>query len=182
MNDEHLSDEEIRRFKDLDNEQVPPRALEQKIINSLKNEGLISSSGSATIIRWSLRVAASVLIFLSGIFFQQWRAEETAPEQSFMLLLHEDENFQAGDPMKMFEAHSNWIKKVSERGIRIQGQELKNDAILISNEGQEVKNNDRITGYFIFESSSIEEALAIAKDNPHTTYGGTVELKQFMVR
>ena len=68
--------------------------------------------------------------------------------------------------------------------MKITGQELQNEAWRLSADGTTNLNNQevRTTGYFIIEAATAEEALAVAKDNPHLKYGGTIELKAYMNR
>jgi hypothetical protein len=40
----------------------------------------------------------------------------------------------------------------------------------------------RTTGYFLVEANSFEDAIAVAAANPHIKYGGSIEVKPFMVR
>lgn len=189
MNREELSAAEKKLFQELKREESPPRSLEKKIINELINQGEIKKTNNMNnYVKWAASIAALVLFFLGGMYFEKSSAAhivEIEPTKGYILLLHEDENFRPGDPMAMFEEYKTWMETTFGRGVKIDGQELKNEATLVTRETQTplLENEvERTTGYFILEASSYEEAVAVAMENPHVKYGGTVEVKPFMVR
>ncbi len=188
MSEDRLSEKEQKLFDQLERVKEPPTDLEAKIIKQLKSEGqIINTKPMNTTVKWISGIAASVLLFLGGMYFGQSGQEQLAiePTKGYMLILHEEEDFSPGDPMEMFEEYGAWMQRTFERGVKITGQELKNEASVVKGNQVSFMNEDvsrKTTGYFILEASSIEEAIEVAKENPHVKYGGIVEVKSFMVR
>ncbi len=189
MSEDHLSEAEKKLFGALEREKTPPKRLEKNIVGQLQKEGLIKRSITMNnYLKWTASIAASILLFFGGMFYEQSKTNtmvEIEPTKGYMLLLHEDANFNPGDPMAMFEEYKTWMENTFERGIKITGQELKNEATIVkSNSRNEVGDQAdvRTTGYFILEANSLEEAIQVAEENPHVKYGGSVEVKPYMVR
>ena len=187
MKEDHLSDAEKKLFKGLSSSIIPPKDLEKRVIAQLINDGQINKSPTMnTYIKWVAAIAASVLLFLGGMYFGKSNSINIEPTLGYMLLLHENQEFQPGDAMEMFEEYSAWMNNTFKRGVKITGQELQNDAAIISNKFPvkylDGSQDSRTTGYFILEAQSLEDALAVAQENPHVKYGGTVEVKSFLVR
>ncbi len=185
MNEEPLSNREKSLYEQLSKEAQPPKELEQKIIKNLHHEGLLDRKPRRNTLPWAVSIAASIA-FIAGIFFEKINSKEAIqinPEKGYMLILHQDDNFHPNDPTEMFEEYSRWTNKTKEAGFKITGQELKNKTIIVDKDGVSLINTSQITsGYFILEAASIEQALGIAKENPHVKYGGTIEVKSFMTR
>ena len=105
------------------------------------------------------------------------------PTKGYMLLLHEDKDFAPGDQMEMFEEYKAWMENTFAKGIKITGQELKDEATLVKGEELKTINSDvRTTGYFLVEANSLDDAIKVAQENPHIKYGGSIEVKPYMVR
>lgn len=184
-----LSPEEQELFKKLSREALPPSALENRIIHELAQEGLIKKKTGTLLLKWSGAVAASALLFLSGALYERTQLKDAVaiePSKGYMLILHEDQDFKPGDPMEMFKEYEKWMNDTYRRGVRITGQELKDESVLVQNEKPEDYRNGiaepKTTGYFLLEAGSLDEAVSVARENPHTRHGGTIEVKQFMVR
>lgn len=190
MNENHLSEEEKKLFQELARKQQPPAHLEKKIVQQLIQEGQIKKRTSMQVyLKWGASIAASILLFLSGMFYGKTSSSPLAQielSKGYMLLLHEDAQFNPGDPQKMFEEYEIWMENTFEKGVKITGQELKAEAVIVNHLGQ-ANNFDqnaqkRTTGYFIIEASSLNEAVKVAQENPHIKYGGSIEVKPYMIR
>ncbi|MDW3193108.1 MAG: YciI family protein [Cytophagales bacterium] len=188
MREEHLNENDQRLINQLEKELMPPTHIEEQLVNQLKFEGHIVKENKMNIGRIIIGIAASILLFLGGTWYGKTTSNQISitPEMGYMLLLHEDEQFTPGDPIEMFEEYAAWMQNTFVRGVKITGHELVNEAVLIRkgkpNEAQGEDAETRTTGYFILEANSLEEALAVAQENPHVKYGGTVEVKAYMVR
>jgi len=188
MND-HIENEGYP-FDRLEKETTPPARLEESIIAKLKSEGLIMTTRPRFLfLKYAASLAAALCLFFGGMFFESQRSAAPAgidPAHGYMLILHEDAGFKQGEPRAMFEEYSNWMHKTLDRGVKIDGQELKNEAAIVSGDRQVAMlgadAGEKITGYFVIEAASMDEALEVAKDNPHVKYGGSIEVKPFMVR
>lgn len=188
MREEYLNENDQPLFDHLEKELQPPVYLEQQLVNQLKFEGQIKEYKMNNLGKIIIGVAASILLFPGGA----WHGKSTStqvsitPEMGYMLLPHEDDRFTPGDPMDMFQEYKSWMENTFARGVKITGQELVNETVLIRKgapneiQGQEVEV--WTTGYFILEASSMEEAIVVAQENPHVKYGGTVEVKAYMNR
>jgi len=194
MSEEHLSEAEKNLFQALENEKNPPKHIEKNIITQLEQEGLIKKTITMNnYVKWAASLAASVLLFMGGMYYEKSNTQqlnanamvEIEPTKGYILILHEDSNFEPGDPMAMFEEYKSWMDNTFSRGLKITGQELKQEATLVKGETQEVFPEDaetKTTGYFLVEANSYQEAVAVAQENPHIKYGGSIEVKPFMVR
>lgn len=188
MSEEYLNENDQRLFDQLEKELQPPAHIEEQLVNQLKFAGHIVKENKMNIGRIVIGIAAGILLFLGGTWYGKSTSGHISitPEMGYMLLLHEDEQFTPGDPMEMFEEYAAWMENTFARGVKITGQELVNEAVLVRkgvpNETQGEEAEIRTTGYFILEANSLEEALAVAQENPHVKYGGTVEVKAYMVR
>lgn len=188
MEESNLTPEEKSALDALPKTSPLPEGLEQRIVFQLESEGLIRKSTSMQrILPWAASIAASILFFFIGSSLAKNNFQEVQinPEQGYMLILHEDERFQPGDPMEMFQEYAAWMNTINEMGVKITGQELDNRATVLTTESIQTRGEEtvkRTTGYFIIEAESEADALSIAKQNPHLKYGGTIELKPFIVR
>ncbi len=187
MREDKLSKKEKKRFDQLPREKEPPKKMEKFLLHRLDEEGLLTRKSKKQVyVKWAISVAASLLLFVSGIFYERLNSSDIVliePSKGYMLLLHEDNSFVPAEPKEMFYEYKNWMESTFERGVKITGQELKDEAVLVNQDGQsEVKNHERTTGYFILEAKTLGEAIKVAQENPHIKYGGTIEVKQYMVR
>lgn len=185
---DELTPEERAAFEALAREKQPPAYLEDQVVAALQRENLIRKTTTMNVyVRYALGIAASVLLFFTGnlVGRQSGGEAEINPLNGYMMILKEDARFQPGDPQAMFEEYSSWMEGLYSKGIKINGQELRPDALNVSQAAVEPLSPDaesRVTGYFLIEAQSEAEALAVVKDNPHLKYGGTIELKAFMNR
>ena len=183
-NQDTLTPAEERAFESLRDQMMPDTVVEQNIINTLHNKGLLVKRRSYG---WVMKVAATLLLlaigFVAGLYFTSASSEQS--DFNYMLVLYEDESFTPGEPQAMFEEYSKWMTAIYEQGIAIDGQEMKPASIMLSSETtQTVKRAEGKTvgGYFVLKAKSLEQAVAIARDSPHLKYGGVVEVKEFMIR
>ncbi|CAE7292101.1 unnamed protein product [Symbiodinium microadriaticum] len=63
--------------------------------------------------------------------------------------------------MEMFAEYKTWMENTFEKGIKITGQELKEEAVVVGNSGniQSSTANKKTTGYFILEAETLEAAV-----------------------
>ena len=184
MNEDRLSEKEKQLYKQLSKEAEMPDDLEQKVIQRLRDSGLIKEKFKRNYLAWALPIAASIA-FLAGIFFERSGNSRSIQEykNGYALILRQDDQFQPIASKEVFEEYANWTKTQQTAGITITGQELVSETIIVK-QGKAAKTNPDqiITGYFIIEATSLEQAIDIAKDNPHLKYGGSIEIKAFKYR
>ena len=190
MSEDKLSEREQQLFDSLDNVMAPTTGLGTQIITRLRKEGLLKKTNPVrAYIKAVAAVAAAILIFFSGIYFEKIRYEPPIainPNQGYMLLLYEGQNFREGNPEQMAIEYGQWMQNIFDKGVKITGQELKKEKTVVTAPDQietpPQDEGEKITGYFIIQAPSLEEALEIAQDNPHTRYGGTIAVKSFLIR
>ncbi|MEQ8242030.1 hypothetical protein [Fulvivirga sp.] len=177
-NENELSGEERDLFEKLKGIK-PPIEMEEETISKLKAEGLIQSQNKMI---WVYRVAAAIAFFILGYSVFPYLNSNESPAYNYMLVLYEDANFKPGPPEEMFDEYSHWMQSIYQNGMAIDGQEMKTSSLLL--EGKEVSNAAAKTvgGYFVLYASSQEEAVKVAQSSPHLKYGGTIEVKEFMIR
>lgn len=186
MSEDQLSENEKQLFDQLKREVSPPNELLGRTIRQLKSENLFHSKTRTmkTYMKWAASVAAIILAFYIGRFSVS--GVNIDPEQGYMLILHEDDQFKPGDPNEMSKEYASWMMGTFAKGAAITGQELSNEATFVDSDKnvmfKDGKSEQKVTGYFVLEASSLEEAIAIAKDNPHIKYGGSIEVKEYLVR
>jgi len=180
-----LTEQEKALFQSLPRETEIPAAVEADTLSRLKSAGMINERKHYHWLGWAASIVLVAAGFFAGKYYQHINTMnmEINPTKGYMLILHEDPSFSPGDPQSMFEEYSAWMEKTQNNGVKITGQELDTKAISVSRNGATpIESEQRITGYFILEAPSLEEATAVAQANPHIKYGGTIDVKPFMVR
>ncbi|MTI41250.1 YciI family protein [Fulvivirga lutimaris] len=178
IDENELSEEERDLFEKLKGIK-PPIEMEEETISKLKSEGLIQSHNKMI---WVYRVAAALAFFVLGYAVFPYLNSSEEPDYNYMLVLYQDTNFNPGPPEEMFDEYSHWMQSIYQNGMAIDGQEMKQPSLLL--DGADVSNNATRTvgGYFVLSASSQDEAVKIAQSSPHLKYGGTIEVKEFMIR
>lgn len=182
MEREDLSPEEKSAFEALSRHLIPPGSLENEVVKELKEKKLIRSSGK---LKWILYPVAAGIIFLLGFYSANLGKGSINKNSTYMMILLEDENFHLENTIDAAKEYGIWNAQMNEAGIKMTGQELQNETHSISASQivfLDEDHSNRITGYFLIEASSAEEAIAIAKESPHIKYGGKIYLKKFRVR
>jgi hypothetical protein len=135
--------------------------------------------------RLTLAFAAGVLVA-----FGAWLAlarparegEEVARGPSYLLLLHEAEDFGAGlsaeEHAAVVERYSAWAHALGPRYLA--GDELEATGLVLRREadGPTPTRGPRIGGYFLVEVAGEREALELARTCPHLEQGGWIELRR----
>lgn len=187
---EDLNPTEREAFANLPREKVPPAALEDRVVQCLKQSALLS----VTQPWWKGRsaylaagVAAALLFFALGALLTKWVARPPAapgtPE--FMLVLYQNP-LQAGisreTEMKYAKEYGNWARDLTRQGAAVDGEKLKNDVPfvrIVQGHAEAAQNsNDKIAGFFLITASDYQQAIKIAETCPHAKYGGTVEVRE----
>lgn len=182
-NQTELTDREKELFRELYQAVEMNSALEEKTVQRLKRAGLITNTKSK-LMNWSIGIAAAVTLLAAGVLLGKYlfALAPDAPSYNYMLVLYEDDSFHPGDPEAMFNEYSEWMQQIYEQGVVIDGQEMKPQSVVVGIEKQERQPEKRVGGYFVLKASSLDEVIAIVKDSPHLKYGGTIEVKEFMIR
>lgn len=192
--EDELSPPEREAFASLPKEQTPPAFLEQRVVNALKESGLIQASIGGTrrsVLRLAYGVAAAVALLAVGIGLGVWwQSAPASPERSeFILVLRTPLQDAINEPpveSQRVKEYGSWAKQISKDGLLVSGEKLSDEARFLKvNNGQpSVSSNQPATdstvigGYFLIKAQSYEQAITIAQGCPHLKYGGTIEIRQ----
>ncbi len=179
VTDNELTPGEVEAFGNLPKENLPPKILEDNTIKALKNKKLIMETNLFN--KYWKPVAAAILFFVIGNLSASWFAnlnqDQITKSPRFILMLHEDDNFSGNNELS--EEYFKWLLDIREQERNITGEELDYGAHWL-NDNNEVSGTDLVTGFFILEANSIEEAVKISKTAPHLKYGGRIEVREIV--
>ena len=109
----------------------------------------------------------------------------------YMLLLHDDPSVFTGmspeEMQKAIEKYMAWGARLRTSGILIASDKLTDDPGRVMRgrngqvrvtDGPYSETKEVLGGYYTIEAASYEEAMDRARDCPHLTYGGTIEVRQ----
>ncbi len=130
--------------------------------------------------------AAGVLVTLGALLALRRDvpedAERVARGESYLLLLHEPEDFGTGlsteQHAELVERYAGWARALGSRCIG--GDEL-DPAGLALHPGADAPaptRGERVGGYFLLETADEREALELARTCPHLEQGGWIELRR----
>lgn len=97
-----------------------------------------------------------------------------------------DPNMSEEEKQQSMKKYLEWLQHLMEKGILKAGNPLGNEGIVLSSDdgvvtdGPFTETKESIGGYFILQAQSLEEAVAIARTNPHLMAGGKVEVRQVL--
>lgn len=173
----------------------PPPALEDRVVDALRRERLLSGGGSASwrrYLRPAVAVAAAAAIFLVG-----WLAGRSGPPApgvgpsmpQFVLLLYNDPGIRELGPEEMARRvaeYSGWARSLHESGALVSAEKLDLDGRLVERSGgtlqvtQEVPTPPAgiLTGFFLVRAPDYPAALRLAGESPHLRYGGRISIRR----
>lgn len=161
-----------------------PTALEDRVVAELADAGLLRPPK-----RWPIVLAwaASLALALGAGFLLSHTGQiETGSRDSgsrYMLLLYEDAAFETavGDAARERVAeYGGWLDGLERRGIIARGDELAPAAHVLATAGRPAppsrrpSREARLSGYFVIEAQSLDDATTIARTCPHLRHGGTL--------
>ncbi len=160
-----------------------PRALEERVVASLRARGLLRAS---IFPRALVAAAAAIALFLAGSAVGSRRAAEVPKGQEYLLLLYEDASYQAPSaaehPARVHE-YSEWARGLARKGLLVAGEELGEGGKVLEAQPAGVRDHvpageaGVVAGYFVIAASNLDEALLIARGCPHLRHGGRVSLR-----
>lgn len=182
--------EEARQLAALRVGPWPDAALEDRIVSTLRQAGLIAPP-APLVTRWATPalIAAATLIALLAI----WRflpdssavgpqPPPASPTAAFALLLYEDASYQVPTDMpQRIEEYVNWARGLEQMGIAVSGHKLGDRARLLEPGGVERPpvhaQIGPLVGFFVIEVAGEDAAVRLARTCPHLKYGGRIELR-----
>lgn len=180
-----LEDELLRALKPAD---APRDEVEAKVVAALKREGLIRGSRKTSVWRYAIAAVLILSLFAAGF----WAGRYLQPAQPgqdhrplFALFLYEQQGRFVNAPGQVQE-YSAWIRNLRGPGRLAGGEKLKENGRTLQLEQGRLQVEERplhirelrISGYFLVQAASYEEALQIAATCPHLKYGGVIEIRQ----
>lgn len=104
----------------------------------------------------------------------------------FLLLLTggDYEKYSGPEQQKIVERYMAWSEKLRKNGHHLAGQDLKSGGRVVHLQNQKIvdgpftETKETIGGFFLIEAENFDEAVEIAKECPHITYNGTVQVRE----
>ena len=174
-------DEYDKKIFDFMKSEEPSQRLQDSIVKALKNESLINNTQimKRERIFWMAATVAGILLglFLNARFqFNTTQPQAAMKPLQFIMLLHEDEKFDPGTAQisELITEYTNWATEVSKSGNLVSAEKLSDEVIPF---GQLASAPQKVSGYFVIATSSVEEAEKLVKTHPHLKYKGSIELR-----
>jgi hypothetical protein len=161
-----------------DDEVVPPPRLEDRVVSTLRERGLLRDGAPRIFSQrwaWPAAIAAGLLLFAGG--FTLGRGARSAPDlPRYTLLLYEGPEFNGAGirESELVAEYSGWARELAGRGRLVAGEKLSAQGWAL---GPAAADRRDPSGFFIIAARSDEEALSIARSCPHLRHGGTVSLR-----
>lgn len=93
-------------------------------------------------------------------------------------------NYSPEEHQKILERFMSWSEKIRKSGHHRASEELKRGGRTLSLKNQQVvdgpftETKETIGGFFLIEAENLDEAMEIARECPHLTYNGRVEVRE----
>ncbi|HEV2687041.1 MAG TPA: hypothetical protein VGV35_00765 [Bryobacteraceae bacterium] len=172
-----MNEEEIPELKSLHREVPPPADLEERVVAAIQARQLIRRRAIRKARWW--QAAAAIVILTVGFGLGRWQPPARQQEPTFVLLLHEEGNWQKpttpADEQDRVNEYRAWAIQLRAKGQLVQGTKLRDDRHDLD---RNVPTGTGITGFFEITARTLDEALAIARTCPHLRYGGQVEVRE----
>jgi hypothetical protein len=169
-------------MESLKRETPPPPWLKAQVLGTLRARGLVSAPRR----RWAVPAgaAAALALFAAGVAVGVGaRQRPQAPRDDrprFMLLLYERKAL-VPDTIPRVAEYAGWAREQGRQGRLTDGEELADAAQVVTADGRAVPAPDagvgELVGFFIISAADSEEALRVARTNPHLRYGGTIVIR-----
>ena len=183
--DDQLNPEEHEKLHRLSQGPEPPAWLEQRIVDSLRSQGLLAPRARRHF-GWAWAVAsvtACVFCFGGGVLLGSHGfaiPPKPTGNRYVLLLTHSDTVVDAAQEIALVQEYSAWAQGQRKRGRLIAGEKLNDTSLeLSSSQGlQEVRTTDTsLGGYFVIAAPSLDAAITIARTCPHLKHGGTIVIR-----
>lgn len=164
--------------------------LEERTVERLRAEGLVGRRRTRPSLAWAAVVTGA---FLAGIAVGEWGptgggSEDRLPEGPaaaggrYVLLLREGPSYRAAPTPEAerdrVAEYAGWARGLSSAGRFVDGEKLSmEERVAAPPEAGSADDAGPISGYFVIEAGSYEEAVRIARESPHVRHGGVVEVR-----
>jgi len=187
--DQHEDDwNEIERaaLARLRRDRRPPVELENRVMQAIAGV----RGDSAGRVSRTHRIAMVALAAAAGLVLGIWigttwlgpapASSGLMPASSFMLLLYEDDGYEAAsDPAARVREYTEWAAGLARKGALVSGNELGGAGVVLTKAAAATslaasQRGTQPTGYFVIATRDQVEATQVATTCPHLKYGGRV--------
>jgi len=186
MNSDDLTAEERDRLRRARVDPVPPRPLEDRTVEALRQRGLLRRSRRPLIplINVAWVVAAAAVLAIGATWMVMRQSSSPGPVASgprFVLLLYAGTDPVTGTADARRREYAQWARDIASRGVSISGEELADDAHAIPASGGAAPADAPLPrGFFIVEVPDLASAERLASTCPHLRYGGRIIVKRIV--
>jgi len=160
---------------DLPREVQPPPALERRVIDRLRADGLVAGQSRRRWLREGTAAAALALTFVLGWYAGRLPASLSGRGERFLLLLYGGDA--AGDQADRVQEYSEWARQLGQSGYRVSGEKLGSVSRVVGAAGEEPTSASSLGGFFVIEAAGLRDAVEIAEQHPHVRHGGTIIIR-----
>ena len=181
-----MTSEDWNDLEKLPRSAEPPPELEDRVVDALRQRGLVRGGSSRRPSWWGLAAAcliATVLGWVGRGVLPPLLAPEPKGSQ-FLLLLAEPLPLRSTRSLpEMVEEYRAWAAELSEQGKMVAAARLEPEGRTLASPapGEVVESPERnpsaATGFFVVRAASQEEAVAMAASSPHVAYGGEIHVR-----
>ena len=167
------TDDPVEALSALAPEVEPPAGLEERILRGLRENGSFRQAP-----QWGRLAAIAAL--LAAVFAAGWLSgravpPRASPDDRYVLLLYGDV---AGPETELVSEYAAWARAARAGGRQLTGERLDSSATVLGGGGSDPAAGLR--GYFVFDASTMADAVAVARTHPHLRHGGRVVLRRIL--
>ncbi len=138
---------------------------------------------------WSvgLKAAAAVGLLLTGAALGRLVGVETpgtvatpVGSTGYLLLVRGDEPDRRFPEAQLTAEYRAWARDLAGAGVLVGGEKLVDDAgrwVSAAERSDAELHGSNVSGFFLIRAASYDEAVDLARQSPHVTYGGIMEVR-----
>lgn len=158
-----------------------PAALEDRIVVSLRERGLLAARGSRRV-SWRRAamgtLAAAMLLTIGFILGSRTTAPGGGEGDRFLLLLYGDA---AASPApgardSVVAEYRRWAEELRSAEMLVLGEELAAAAAIVP-DGAAEPRGPKLGGFFVVRARDLAHAIELARSTPHARGGGSVVVR-----
>ena len=165
----------------------PPRALEERVVRTLRARGLLAEGQrhGTPIWRRMLALAAGIVLFLAGGVLERLRTDGASGEADagmprYILLLYGGEAQSPSAEAERVREYASWARTIARSGRYVSGEKLRDSSRELTAAAtidRSASDPESLAGFFIVSAASAAEADSIARSCPHIRHGGKVVIR-----
>jgi hypothetical protein len=184
-----LTDSEASELRALRVRHSPPDSLKRNIVTQLLRHELLRPRWyqmRSVIIAAGAAAAILLVVFgaVIGVWLQPSRTVAGTAQPAFMLLLRSREGSLAGNENDRVREYGIWAGDLVKKGQYVDAGRLSDASKKLTKQGSDPipANDTPVSGYFIIRAADLDQAVEIARNCPHITYGGELEVRPIDLR